>query len=55
MLLVATRYGTNMRQKSLWAKAAIGVILLAVSFAIVTGSAANPVYAASLEWWRLGW
>ncbi len=53
MLLVATRYGTNMRQKSLWAKAAIGVILLAVSFAIVTGSAANPVYAR--HWSGGGW
>src|SRR5208282_645278 len=34
-----------MRQKSLWTKAAIGMILLAVSLTIVAGSAASPVYA----------
>ena len=34
-----------MKQKPLWTKAAIGVILLAVSFTIVAGAATNPVYA----------
>src|SRR5208282_5665462 len=35
-----------MRQKSLWTKVAIGVILLALSFAVVAGSTSSPVYAA---------
>jgi len=43
-----------MRQKSLWTKVAVGVILFAFSFAVIAGSISSPVYAHSSGGWGGG-